>query len=100
MDVTGTIVSFRGSLEEHYIGAAKKCGIHEIDGTKINEAFSRAYNETCNRYPCFGGDDISAKQVKKDLLSAQSIRILQYLTIFLKILVVEGMRDQLISFGW
>jgi hypothetical protein len=26
MDVTGTLLSFRGTLEEHYLGAAEKCG--------------------------------------------------------------------------
>jgi hypothetical protein len=69
MDVTGTIVSFRGTLEDHYIGAAKKCGIHDVDGTKINEAFSRAYKDTCYRYPCFGGDDISAKEWWKECVN-------------------------------
>mmetsp|Transcript_30588 Transcript_30588/g.73378 ORF Transcript_30588/g.73378 Transcript_30588/m.73378 type:complete len:293 (-) Transcript_30588:157-1035(-) len=66
MDVTGTIVSFRGSLEEHYLGAAEKCGIEGVDGSKINEAFGRAYSETCDRYPCFGGDDLTAKQWWKE----------------------------------
>ena len=62
MDVTGTIVSFKGSLEEHYLGAAKKCGIDGVDGSKINEAFGKAYKETSERFPCFGGDDLTAKQ--------------------------------------
>jgi putative hydrolase of the HAD superfamily len=62
MDVTGTIVSFRGSLEEHYLGAAKKCGIDNVDGSKISAAFGRAYKETSDRFPCFGGDEITAKQ--------------------------------------
>lgn len=61
MDVTGTIVSFRGTLEDHYLGAARKCGIHDVDGSKINEAFGRAYKETSDRFPCFGGDEITAK---------------------------------------
>ena len=66
MDVTGTIVSFRGSLEEHYIGAATKCGIEGVDGSKINEAFGKAYRETSDRHPCFGGDELTAKQWWKE----------------------------------
>mmetsp|Transcript_87062 Transcript_87062/g.251462 ORF Transcript_87062/g.251462 Transcript_87062/m.251462 type:complete len:311 (-) Transcript_87062:1018-1950(-) len=66
MDVTGTMVSFRGSLEEHYVGAAGKCGVHHVDASKINEAFRRAYKETSDEYPCFGGDEITAKQWWKE----------------------------------
>jgi len=63
MDVTGTIVSFRGSLHEHYLGEASKVGINvNVDSKTINEAFKRAYDETSKMYPCFGGDFLSAKQ--------------------------------------
>ena len=64
MDVTGTIVSFRGTLEQHYLGAAAKCGItpEDVNASKISESFNRAYKETSIRYPCFGGDEVSAKQ--------------------------------------
>ena len=62
MDVTGTIVSFRGTLEDHYLGAARTCGIEGVDGSKINKAFDRAYKQTSSRYPCFGGKDLTAKQ--------------------------------------
>ena len=64
MDVTGTIVSFRGSLQHHYLGAAAKCGIEISDSnaTKISAAFNRAYKETCETYPCFGSDTVTAKQ--------------------------------------
>lgn len=67
MDVTGTIVSFRGTLEEHYVGAALKCGLdrdylRQLDlKTNISKAFSQAYNECCLQYPCFGGSQLSAK---------------------------------------
>ena len=61
-DVTGTIVSFRGTLEEHYLGAADKLGVHIIDDTKFATAFNKAYKETCKVHPCFGGDDITAKE--------------------------------------
>lgn len=67
MDVTGTIVSFRGSLDEHYLGAAEKCGVEKeklnhLDPKKIHKAFANAYYECCQLYPCFGGDEISSKE--------------------------------------
>ena len=66
MDVTGTIVSFRGTLEQHYLGAAKKCGVHNVDASKITKAFHQAYKETSDQFPCFGGDTITAKQWWKE----------------------------------
>lgn len=67
MDVTGTIVSFRGTLEEHYLGAAEKCGVdqdklHQLSPTGIHKAFNSAYKECSELYPCFGGDQLSAKE--------------------------------------
>ena len=66
MDVTGTLVSFRGSLEEHYLGAAKKCGVELSADDDVSydfaQAFRRAYEETSMEFPCFGGNDLSAKE--------------------------------------
>jgi putative hydrolase of the HAD superfamily len=90
MDVTGTLVSFRGTLEDHYLGAARKCGVEIADdvsdddddedddsgngnGDKVGgsistssyrfaEAFRLAYKETSLKYPCFGADEMSAKE--------------------------------------
>ena len=69
MDVTGTIVSFRGSLQEHYVGAAEKSGgvspdqlSHLSDGKAISAAFRQAYAECCKEFPCFGGATISTKE--------------------------------------
>jgi len=62
MDVTGTLVSFRGSLEEHYLGSAKKCGVEFPIDQQFADAFRQAYKDTCNEYPCFGGSDITAKE--------------------------------------
>lgn len=59
-DITGTMVSFRGTLEEHYLGAATKVGVKDVD--KIESAFNRAYKETSKLHPCFGGDDMTAKE--------------------------------------
>jgi putative hydrolase of the HAD superfamily len=64
-DVTGTLVSFRGSLEQHYLGSAQKCGIDFVGTTEclpIDQAFHRAYKEVSHLYPCFGGSTISAKE--------------------------------------
>jgi hypothetical protein len=76
-DVTGTLVSFRGSLEQHYLGAARKSGVDlsgngsstdENDNNTNNKdvpiakAFNKAYKEMSHRYPCFGGSEISAKE--------------------------------------
>ena len=61
-DVTGTLVSFRGSLEDHYLGSAKKIGV-DLDGNApIGKAFGQAYKEMSKKYPCFGGSEISAKE--------------------------------------
>ena len=61
-DITGTIVSFRGTLEEHYLGAATKLGVKNVDSSKFTSAFGRAYKETSKLYPCFGGDNMTAKE--------------------------------------
>jgi hypothetical protein len=61
-DVTGTIVSFRGTLEEHYLGAAAKYGVTDVDAYDFAKSFNKAYKETSFLQPCFGGQDISAKQ--------------------------------------
>lgn len=62
MDVTGTLVSFRGTLEEHYLGAAKKCGVHISDRLPFAESFRTAYKETSLLYPCFGGNELTDKE--------------------------------------
>jgi hypothetical protein len=48
MDITGTLVSFRGSLKEHYVGSAEKCGVDLPEDIQITKAFSQAYKE-CSR---------------------------------------------------
>ena len=61
-DVTGTLVSFRGSLSEHYLGSAKKCGVDIPQDAPFEAAFKQAYRETCDAFPCFGSDVITAKE--------------------------------------
>jgi hypothetical protein len=45
MDVTGTLLSFRGSLQRHYLGSALKCGVPLDDDAPIERAFHQAYKE-------------------------------------------------------
>ena len=47
-DVTGTLLSFRGTLEEHYLGAAKKYGVKNVDSSQFATAFSKAYKVRCD----------------------------------------------------
>ncbi|KAL7531415.1 hypothetical protein ACHAXR_004024 [Thalassiosira sp. AJA248-18] len=62
-DVTGTLVSFLGKIEDHYGNAALTCGI-ELPPDKISligPCFNQAYHETSDAHPCFGNNDISSK---------------------------------------
>ena len=49
-DVTGTLLSFRGTLEEHYLGAAKKYGVKNVDSSQFSTAFSKAYKVRCDEF--------------------------------------------------
>jgi putative hydrolase of the HAD superfamily len=62
MDITGTLVSFRGSLEKHYLGTAKKLGVEIPEDAPISQAFKMAYTEQSLIHPCFGGHNITAKE--------------------------------------
>jgi len=61
-DVTGTLVSFRGTLEEHYLGAATKLGVRNVDSSQFANSFGKAYKETSKQHPCFGGNEMTAKE--------------------------------------
>jgi putative hydrolase of the HAD superfamily len=58
MDVTGTLVSFRGSLKQHYVKSAEKCGItlSQNNSIQFDQAFKLAYKEIsqCNVFNFFG----------------------------------------------
>lgn len=63
-DVTGTLVSFLGRIEDHYGDAARTCGV-EISHEKkllIPQSFNKAYKETSAAHPCFGNSCISSKE--------------------------------------
>ena len=69
MDVTGTLVSFRGSLSEHYLGSAHKCGVKIPQDAPFEAAFKQAYKEVSREYPCFGSDRLTAKEWWKLVVS-------------------------------
>jgi REG-2-like HAD superfamily hydrolase len=62
MDITGTLVSFCGSLEDHYLGAAQKCGVNLSPDAPFQESFRQAYKEVSRSHPCFGGQELTAKE--------------------------------------
>jgi len=62
MDVTGTMVSFSGTLEDHYTKAMARCNVKGVDRSKIAPAFQKAYHDTTEKYPCFGGSKMTAKE--------------------------------------
>ena len=62
MDVTGTLVSFRGSLSQHYVKSAEKCGVRLPKTMKFDDAFKRAYKEVSQSYPCFGYNHMTGKE--------------------------------------
>mmetsp|Transcript_20245 Transcript_20245/g.31634 ORF Transcript_20245/g.31634 Transcript_20245/m.31634 type:complete len:309 (+) Transcript_20245:161-1087(+) len=63
-DVTGTLVSFLGRIEDHYGDAARTCGVEISQETKllIPQSFNKAYKETSVSHPCFGNSCISSKE--------------------------------------
>ena len=63
-DVTGTLVSFKGRLGDHYLQSAKRCGLRfkNENVAQLESGFDKAYDETHLEYPCFGAvHDVSAK---------------------------------------
>jgi putative hydrolase of the HAD superfamily len=63
--ISGTLVSFRGTLEDHYLGCAQKCGVYfEDDGRQYTfaDAFRIAYKEMSHKHPCFGANLLSTKE--------------------------------------
>jgi putative hydrolase of the HAD superfamily len=62
MDVTGTLVSFRGSLSQHYVKSAEKCGVVLPKTMQFDQAFKIAYQEISQSYPCFGYSTMTGKE--------------------------------------
>jgi hypothetical protein len=46
------------------LGAATKLGVQtsNVDSSTFGEAFGRAYRETSKLHPCFGADEMTAKE--------------------------------------
>lgn len=95
-DVTGTLVSFRGSLSEHYLGSAAKCGVQIPLGTSFEAGFAKAYRDMCREYPCFGSNNMTAKEWWKEVVlrsfahSGAELTLDQQDTVFQRIYSVFG----------
>ncbi|KAF1895089.1 hypothetical protein Lal_00022586 [Lupinus albus] len=56
VDVTGTLMAYKGELGDYYCMAAKSVGLPCPDYKRMHEAFKLAYKEMATNYPCFGFD--------------------------------------------
>ncbi|CAM0147333.1 unnamed protein product [Urochloa decumbens] len=54
VDVTGTLIAYRGQLGDYYCMAAKSAGMPCPDYTRVHQGFKLAYADMSRRHPCFG----------------------------------------------
>ncbi|XP_068657147.1 uncharacterized protein [Aristolochia californica] len=54
VDVTGTLIAYKGELGDYYCMAAKSVGLPCPDYNRMHEGFKSAYTEMAKNYPCFG----------------------------------------------
>ncbi|XP_010529314.1 PREDICTED: haloacid dehalogenase-like hydrolase domain-containing protein 3 [Tarenaya hassleriana] len=54
VDVTGTLIAYKGELGDYYCMAAKAVGLPCPDYKRVHEGFKLAYTEMAQTYPCFG----------------------------------------------
>lgn len=54
VDVTGTLIAYKGELGDYYCMAAKAVGLPCPDYKRMHEGFKAAYSDMARRYPCFG----------------------------------------------
>ncbi|KAJ7555292.1 hypothetical protein O6H91_05G030600 [Diphasiastrum complanatum] len=54
VDVTGTLIAYKGQLGDYYCMAAKAIGLPCPDYERMHEGFKAAYKNTTKRFPCFG----------------------------------------------
>ena len=54
VDVTGTLMAYKGELGDYYCMAAKAVGLPCPDYKRMHEGFKEAYTEMARHYPCFG----------------------------------------------
>lgn len=54
VDVTGTLMGYKGVLGDYYCMAAKRSGLPCPDYERMHQGFKVAYKEMDTLYPCFG----------------------------------------------
>ncbi|CAI0375823.1 unnamed protein product [Linum tenue] len=54
VDVTGTLLAYKGELGDYYCMAAKAAGMPCPDYKRMHQGFKVAYTEMARNYPCFG----------------------------------------------
>ncbi|XP_042458258.1 haloacid dehalogenase-like hydrolase domain-containing protein 3 isoform X2 [Zingiber officinale] len=54
VDVTGTLIAYKGELGDYYCMAAKAVGLPCPDYKRMHESFKAAYTDMAKRHPCFG----------------------------------------------
>ncbi|KDP46793.1 hypothetical protein JCGZ_11164 [Jatropha curcas] len=54
VDVTGTLIAYKGELGDYYCMAAKSVGLPCPDYKRVHEGFKIAYTDMAKKYPCFG----------------------------------------------
>lgn len=54
VDVTGTLLAYKGELGDYYCMAAKSIGLPCPDYKRVHEGFKQAYTEMAKKHPCFG----------------------------------------------
>lgn len=54
LDVTGTLIAYKGELGDYYCMAAKSVGLPCPDYKRVHEGFKLAYSDMAKKYPCFG----------------------------------------------
>lgn len=54
LDVTGTLIAYKGELGDYYCMAAKAVGLPCPDYKRMHEGFKLAYTDMARNHPCFG----------------------------------------------
>lgn len=54
LDVTGTLIAYKGELGDYYCMAAKAVGLPCPDYKRVHEGFKLAYTDMARKHPCFG----------------------------------------------
>lgn len=57
LDVTGTLIAYKGELGDYYCMAAKSVGLPCPDYKRMHEGFKIAYTTMAKEHPCFGYAD-------------------------------------------